>query len=385
MAKQPDRSWRDWVLKSLPVQMEASMAEAAAGFEPGPASPAPFSVPMALAPSFDVIEILPEGRCQDRLRALRQRFHDLNVIIPKFEERQELNTTRILAEQRLQRLLDHPSAGGFHLAETDGRVVEQRRLVNKLNDDLRRFNELSETRSAAWQSASHVLTAVESWLREGVPPGVVLEDIDGKPPQLLKNESLLDGILRLQRRGRELKADLARIAAAPYPSAHVRAKIRQEVEALAQRGEVEVSDVVEHNGALVWPMQRLQGAIINAQAPSFAATEAPDVVALTCWLHKDALLAKLDALVSEEQDDAAALSATDRETRAAVVMGDLLACEFDEARLIEQAQAERLSCEYRSDCAPQAILQVRLVTAPRTNGSQGSSPMHAWDIVGERR
>ena len=31
----------------------------------------------------------------------------------------------------------------------------------------------------------------------------------------------------------ELKADLNRIRSAPYPSAHVRAKIRQEIEALA--------------------------------------------------------------------------------------------------------------------------------------------------------
>jgi hypothetical protein len=106
MAKhgQPDEGWREWVLKSLPIQMEAnSMAEpAAAGFEPGPRDPQPFSAPMSLVPSFDVIEVLPPGAA-DRLRALRQRFDDTNVVIPKFEERHELSTTRIQAEQRLKR------------------------------------------------------------------------------------------------------------------------------------------------------------------------------------------------------------------------------------------------------------------------------------------
>jgi hypothetical protein len=157
--EQPDKGWRDWVLKSLPIQMEASMAEPA-GFEPGPANPQPFSVPMSLVPNYDPIERLPPGGA-DRLRALRQHFHDTNKLIPKFEERHELSTTRIQAEQRLKRLLDHQSNGGFNLPETDSRVVEQQRLLDKLTDDLRRLNELTETRSAVWRSASHVLSAVE--------------------------------------------------------------------------------------------------------------------------------------------------------------------------------------------------------------------------------
>uniref|UniRef100_UPI0012DC6129 hypothetical protein n=1 Tax=Bradyrhizobium sp. URHD0069 TaxID=1380355 RepID=UPI0012DC6129 len=323
-------------------------------FEPGPANPQPFSAPMPLVPSFDVIEVLPPGAA-DRLRALRQRFHDLNKLIPKFEEIREASDARIQAEQRLARLQAHQQEGGFNLPETDGRVIEQRRLLDKLTDHLKRLSELKETRSATWRAASHVLTAVENWLKNGVPPGVVLQDIEGKPPQLLKNESLPDGILRLQRRGRELKADFNRIRSAPYPSAHVRAKIRQEVEALATRGTPVVSDVLEHDRSVVWPMQRLQGSIVNAQVPSFAVTEVPDVLALFAFVHKDALLASLDTLVSEEADDAAALSATERETRAAVVMGDLLAVEYDEARLVWQAQADKLPSEHRSDCAPQAI------------------------------
>ena len=103
------------------------------------------------------------------------------------------------------------------------------------------------------------------------------------------------------------------------------------------------------------------------------------MLALLAFLHKDALLASLDALVTEEADDAASLSATERETRAAVVMGDLLAVEYDEARLVEQAQAEKLPCEHRSDCAPQAILQVRLVTAPRVEAT-GTTPGYSWDL-----
>jgi hypothetical protein len=65
-------------------------------------------------------------------------------------------------------------------------------------------------------------------------------------------------------------------------------------------------------------------------------------------------------------------------------MGDLLAVERDESALIWTARAQGLPVEHRNNCSPQAILQCRLVTTPRTGGSQGSSPMHAWDIVGSR-
>jgi hypothetical protein len=128
------------------------------------------------------------------------------------------------------------------------------------------LNELIETRSETWGAASQTLSGVETWLRDGRPHGTTLLDYDGPEPKLAKGESLTDAIERLRRRGRELKADLHRIRSAPYPSAHVRAKIKQEVEALATRGKPIVSDAVEHDRGLVWPTQALQGTIINAQA-----------------------------------------------------------------------------------------------------------------------
>jgi hypothetical protein len=380
MAKheQPDQSWRAWVLKSLPIQMMAEPA--AAGFEPGPANPQPFSVGMSLVPSFDVIELLPPGAA-DRLRALRQRFTDLNTLIPKHDVMHEASTARIIAEQRLQRLRDHQSNGGFNLKPDDPRVLEQERLLGKLNDDLRRLNELVETRSAVWHAASHVLTAVEGWLKNGVPPGVVLEDHEVEVPKLAKGESgLLDAIENRRRRGRELRADLRRIESSCYPSSYCKQRMRAMVEQLAQQGTPDVSSLVEHDRSIAFPTTRLQSSIYNVETPAaIGFAEVPDIVALFAWLHRDLLIKRLDAEIDSESDDAAALSATERETRAAVVMGDLLAVEYDEARLVWQAQADKLSCEHRSDCAAQCILQVRLVTAPRVEAT-GTTPGYSWDL-----
>jgi hypothetical protein len=61
-------------------------------FEPGPRDPQPFSAGMHLQPWFDVIEALPE-RAADRLRALRQHFHDLHALTVPFEDRRARRTT----------------------------------------------------------------------------------------------------------------------------------------------------------------------------------------------------------------------------------------------------------------------------------------------------
>jgi hypothetical protein len=87
--------------------------------------------------------------------------------------------------------------------------------------DFTRQQELQEVRSAAFQSTSVALTNVEAWrLRDGRPHGTMLEDYDGPEPKLLKGEAgLLDAIENRRRRVRELRADLHRIANAPFSSA----------------------------------------------------------------------------------------------------------------------------------------------------------------------
>ena len=100
------------------------------------------------------------------------------------------------------------------------------------------------------------------------------------------------------------------------------------------------------------------------------------------WLLKNELIKRLDAEIATEADDAApALTHEARRQREAEVMGDLLAVEYDEAALVWRAIDEKLPVEHRADCAPQAILQCRLVTAPPVNPSPGTSPDHAFYIV----
>ncbi len=112
---------------------------------------------------------------------------------------------------------------------------------------------------------------------------------------------MLHAVERLRRRGRELRADLNRIEGAPFPSSHARAKIKREVEALAQQGAPIVSNVIEHDGSVVWPMESVRSRVYAEQRAPLVFNEQPNALALIAWLHKDLLLKRLDALVSEER------------------------------------------------------------------------------------
>ena len=73
-----------------------------------------------------------------------------------------------------------------------------------------------------------------------------------------------------------------------------------------------------------------------------------------------------------------------REKAEAEVMADLLDIERQEAAVVWRGQSEGLPVEHRADCSPLAILQLRLITAPRAD-VPATSAGHAWDIVMGRR
>ncbi len=352
-------------------------------FEAGPINPQPFSAGLHVQPSSDVIDALPEGAAE-RLRQLRQHARDLHALTVPFDEVREVSTARIEAQGRLKRLTDHQHDGGFNLKPDDPRVFEHQRRLDKLTDDLKRLNERNEVRTAAWRTAGGTLHAVETWLRDGRPPATALEEFDG-PELKLKAESIADAIERLRRRGRELKADIHRIQSAPFPSSYAKAQMRAQIEALAMLGAPDVADLIEHARKIVFQTQRLQSSVYNTEKPAIAFAEVSDAVALLAWLHRDAMIKRLDAEIDAEADDAAALTHEQRQQREAEVIGDILVVERDEAALVWSAMAQGLPVEHRADINPVALLGVRLITQPRANPSPGTSPQHVVTFAGVRR
>jgi hypothetical protein len=157
-------------------------------------------------------------------------------------------------------------------------------------------------------------------------------------------------------------------------------RAREQVEALATLGAPSVSALVEFGRDIAWPQTRVTSSVHNAQPGAVAFAEVPDAVALFAWTFKDQLIKQLDREIDAEADDAAALSHTERDKRLSEVQQDQLAAEYDEAALVWLGMNERLPVEHRADCAPQAILQCKLTTAPAVNG-RGTSLHHVIDII----
>jgi len=329
--------------------------------------------PTALSFNADPVAWLPEAAA-DRLRALRQHSADLNALIPKSDDRLAAANAKVEAERRLARLRAHQSApgGGFNLKDDDPRVMAAIEQLDKLTADHARISDLYEVRGAAYVPASQTLHAVQTWLRDGRPPGTVLEDHEMPEPKLNKGESLMDAIERHRRRVRELRANLHAIRSAPMPSAHCKRRMREQIEALAARGAVNVSGLVEHDGDIEWPRAQQTVAVRGGQGAS-ATVEQSDTPALIAYLFKDLLLKKLDAEIDNEADDGSALSVDVRQRQEAEVRADLLAVERDESSLVWMALEQNLPVFHRVDCAPEAILQCTLVAAPRETPS-GTSP-----------
>jgi hypothetical protein len=133
-------------------------------------------------------------------------------------------------------------------------------------------------------------------------------------------------------------------------------------------------------------MQNLRANIFNSHEPLAVFTEAPNVLSLIAWLHRDTLIAALDREIDTEADDDFALSPEARQQQEAETMGDLLAIERDESALVWRAQAEKLPVEHRADCSPLAVLSVKLVAAPAAaNGGTSPGWSSLWGGIGGGR
>jgi hypothetical protein len=371
MSRQTDQDWRAQVL---------AMAEGATGFQPAPlvttVAPTPLPGGVHTVPSFDVIERLPEER-KDLLRKLRQHRSDKYALTVPSEDVRQQSMRKIEAANTLKRLVAHPSENGFGLPETDRRVDEATKALEKETADHKRLQELQEVRSAAWQAAGAALQNVEDWLRHNVPSNCRIEAVETEA-KLLKGENLLDGVARFQRRGRELKAVIHAIRSACFPKDYCKRRALEMVEALEQRGAISVSRLVELDGDIEFPSLQQRAMVHNATPGAVAYHEAVDVAALLAFLVKPTVISALDRLIDDEADDESALTHEQRQQRESEAQADLLDIERQEAELTWQAMSQNLPVEFRPDCDPRAILQIQLITTPRADALPATSPGHSW-------
>jgi hypothetical protein len=114
-------------------------------------------------------------------------------------------------------------------------------------------------------------------------------------------------------------------------------------------------------------MQPVRGEIYgmtpDGSARGFTNHEIPDTLALFCWLHKDGLLAKIDAEIDLLRDDDNALTDEQRAQRITALREQLLVAERIEEALVGASEIPVLR---RTDADPRAVLSLSsALPAPR--------------------
>jgi hypothetical protein len=316
-----------------------------------PTPPASIGVNHAM----DLTQLL-DPEIAERLRKLRLRAADLHSLIPQFELRNAAATTKTESAQLMTRLQEHPSRGGFGLPPSDQRVVHAEQQLERATDEFERLEKLYNERSAAWTVAVQLVGRIEAWLRSQ-PGNTVLQEFDGAEPDAAP-ENIVAAVAKLRRRAADLRKQRETTRNAPPPAAYVRARLREQIEELSARG----APSLRQNGDIEWPQQRVQVEVLGTPGLVGWAT-LPDTMAMQAWLHRDAMITRLDGMVPADKPQT--LSGAEREKREAALSVELLGVERNLCSLIWQAMAQKLPVEFDLDTDPCAILNVEVVTAPR--------------------
>lgn len=161
--------------------------------------------------------------------ALHQRGADLHAAMPPFEQIHELAEAKMRHTARIKQLRAPKSEGGFGLPELAAQVVAERRALERVENELTRQQRLKEDRGDRWQVTAQLKRGVIEWVTAGgIPAGCTLEvveddDIAGllKKGAVMPSNAIGIGCAKLA-------ADAHRVRSAPFPSADVKAQLRQQ-------------------------------------------------------------------------------------------------------------------------------------------------------------
>ncbi len=136
-------------------------------------------------------------------------------------------------------------------------MLAQKRLVEELTIAAQRLDNRHRRAIELWQPRAGTRPNCDTWLKT-LPPGTAVQDYVGPEPKLAKGEpDILAAIARLERRCRELGANLHRVESAAYPLSHARQRLREIIDQMAQPPNV--SMLVEHErGHIAWPQVSLR-------------------------------------------------------------------------------------------------------------------------------
>jgi hypothetical protein len=241
------------------------------------------------------------------------------------------------------------------LPDDDPQVASELEKLKDVVADLGRLGPLVGERLHRLQQFNRLLESVENYLNGPLGAVGAIKLHKGPAPSPQKRETAIEAIERCRRRLRELNADRHRIASAPWPSTEAKWRARAEIEALAERGQPSVLPLIESSdGSINWAERPCTDVIVANRLVS--AFGDPAGMPLLFWLHREAIISKIEQKIDQFADDSSSLTGAQRREQIDEIDRDRLAVQRDEEHWVSKAVDQGITALRRPDADPRAVL-----------------------------
>jgi hypothetical protein len=178
-------------------------------------------------------------------RELADRANELRTAIA----RQEIECRRLVAPNTKL----FATGAGENFAETSLSVVNARARLDRFKGELQTISQRHTPALARFEAVGQLVHRIEEFL-DGCRGARFICKVVAIPANISSHQAL-DLIEQKRRRSRELKSDIAKVEAAPWPSAAAKHHMRSYVDALVAKGRPDCSPVVDQRGGNIqWPI-----------------------------------------------------------------------------------------------------------------------------------
>jgi uncharacterized small protein (DUF1192 family) len=242
--------------------------------------------------------------------------------------------------------------GNLHRDDADD-IAELNDEVALMQADLAKLDAERARRSAAKGNLMQVLAELRAWIGATADRLSALRvvSVHARPRD---RETISDAIMRLRHDIMTTHGEIAQLRSAPLPADEARAKLIQQIDAMAARGRPSLK-LESGQAEIRFPDEPL---FSNPGQPMGA--PAGSASAIACWLWRDEMI---EALTSGLDSIEGAVASHERPAREAELRSKLLELERDEESLIGQAIEAGLDAHRRIGASPLAILGLGYASA----------------------
>ncbi len=244
-----------------------------------------------------------------------------------------------------------------HLVELNGKrpsykdepahVVAQREHIERLKKHIGGIDQKIAHKDSAHAAITGLLQqTVYPWLEKITGLAPVSNDPPPRLPSAI-SPATLDDIRNVIA---ELRADLHDVLSAPRDAAEVKKLASELITGMSARGAPNINSLLDGIPEIQFPMQ-YKSELTNTKS-MMVHVEQPMVKEILCWLHHDAMIARLNEEIDASVDPETTITEKERQEKVTALSASLLEQERLEEAIIEALPAGTLR---RPDADPRAV------------------------------